>query len=313
MERTTTNIDSFEGLFINASTSKNYSVVKDSILTSNDLSCKAKVIISILMSRKTKWTNYRYYLQSVLMEGINAIDNALMELVTNGYIKYIRYRDISSKQIKGSFIVYTDNPFIFDFNQYLNILESKGYEIISHTNENHDHGKSEQRTKEKKNERNENKEKKEKEKLIKEKEIKEIKEKKERNKRKLEKVIYGARETFSETNEFFQLAEKLSQIIQTRKNATHTKTQLNAWTFEITAIVQKDKISLERIKTALDWYSTFIGGEYVPVIESGRSLREKFFKLENAIERSKMHKMNTNNQVGYKSTEVKFNKPSIKM
>jgi hypothetical protein len=115
-------------------------------------------------------------------------------------------------------------------------------------------------------------------------------------------------------NIFLPLAQQLSKIIQSRKNTTHTKTQLNAWVVEITAMIQKDKISLDRIKTALEWYSTFIGGEYVPVIESGRSLREKFFKLENAIERSKMYKTNnTNNQVGYKSTEVKFNKPSIKM
>lgn len=315
MIRTTSNTTSLDGLLVNGSTSKSYSVIKDSILTTPDLSCKAKVIISILMTNKNKWSNYREYLQSVLQEGINAIDNAIAELNQMGYVKHIKFRDIITKQIKGSFIVYTDEPGNFDFSRYLDSLKSKGYEIISQTHENHAYGKKDQRTKEKKNERTENKEKKEKEKLIKEKEIKENKEKKERNKRKLENVLYGARETFSENNEFFQIAERLSKIIQTRKNITHSKNQLNSWSVEITAMSQRDHISPERINAALDWYSTFIGGEYVPVIESGRSLREKFSKLENAIERSEKYKtnMNTQNKVGYLPANIKFTKPSIKM
>jgi hypothetical protein len=40
------------------------------------------------------------------------------------------------------------------------------------------------------------------------------------------------------------------------------------------------------VQKALDWYEIYKGGEYIPVIESGSSLRDKFVKLENAMERN---------------------------
>ena len=35
----------------------------------------------------------------------------------------------------------------------------------------------------------------------------------------------------------------------------------------------------------MQWYQDNIGGAYVPVIQSGESLREKFIKIEDAIKR----------------------------
>jgi len=84
---------------------------------------------------------------------------------------------------------------------------------------------------------------------------------------------------------FLPLAIQLSEIICTQKNMKHTSNQLNSWTVDIRKLIEGNGISQERVETALDWYKENIGGEYVPVIESGSSLRNKFIKLEAAIER----------------------------
>ena len=40
---------------------------------------------------------------------------------------------------------------------------------------------------------------------------------------------------------------------------------------------------IPKVNDCLDWYSKNIGGEYIPVIQSAKSLREKFVKLEDAM------------------------------
>ena len=46
-------------------------------------------------------------------------------------------------------------------------------------------------------------------------------------------------------------------------------------------------IDYSRIERALKWYKENAGGQFVPIVESGSSLREKFVRLEAAIARSK--------------------------
>ena len=41
----------------------------------------------------------------------------------------------------------------------------------------------------------------------------------------------------------------------------------------------------DRVNVVLGWYRKNVGGEYVPVVQSGKSFREKFVKLEAAMER----------------------------
>lgn len=96
-----------------------------------------------------------------------------------------------------------------------------------------------------------------------------------------------------------KLATKLSKIIQTKKNIKHTKIQLKKWAVEIHRL-EKSGISLPRQKAVLNWYSTAIGGEYIPVIESGSTWREKFSRLESAIEREEKAKTNTTRTSGYR-------------
>jgi hypothetical protein len=95
------------------------------------------------------------------------------------------------------------------------------------------------------------------------------------------------KETINKENKdiYLSLAEKLSQIIQSRKNVRHTPSQIKGWSNEILRLVNQAGVSRKRIRNALKWYEQHIGEQYVPAIESGRSLREKFIRLEAAIER----------------------------
>jgi hypothetical protein len=85
-------------------------------------------------------------------------------------------------------------------------------------------------------------------------------------------------------------AEYLSKIIRTNKNITHTPQQLTMWSNEFRRLAENNKISHQRIQDALDWYAQNIGGEYIPVIESGNAFRHKFLKIESAISRCKKPK-----------------------
>ena len=96
--------------------------------------------------------------------------------------------------------------------------------------------------------------------------------------------------TFSENlDQYKHLAKRLSVIVNTQKTIKHTPAVLLKWANEIRLLNEKDGVEMPRIRKALDWYTQFIGGQYIPVIQSGSSLREKFHKLENAMEREKVN------------------------
>lgn len=90
------------------------------------------------------------------------------------------------------------------------------------------------------------------------------------------------------SNKFLPLAEHLARIIRTKKNIKVTTPQLKSWANEIRKLSEMNSVPYERIKVALRWYKKNIGGEYIPVIESGYSLRMKFMKLESAMDREEM-------------------------
>lgn len=64
-----------------------------------------------------------------------------------------------------------------------------------------------------------------------------------------------------------------------------------SWSDPIGKLIRIDKVKPDEILKSLDWYADHIGEEYIPVIESGKSLREKYSKLENAIKRNKKPSM----------------------
>lgn len=87
-------------------------------------------------------------------------------------------------------------------------------------------------------------------------------------------------------DKYLALATKLSEIIQTKKNIKHTKSQIQSWSKEFARLEQENGIQYQRQKAAMRWYEEHIGDPYTPVIESGTSFRNKFIKLEAAIVRS---------------------------
>lgn len=84
---------------------------------------------------------------------------------------------------------------------------------------------------------------------------------------------------------YLPMAEYLSDIILTKKNMRYTPAQIFSWTNDIRQLVETNHVSEKRIRCVLQWYKKHIGEQYCPVIESGRSLRDKFPNLESAIER----------------------------
>ena len=80
--------------------------------------------------------------------------------------------------------------------------------------------------------------------------------------------------------------DKLIDAIKQLKNINPDPYQKKLWTNEIRMLVENDDVSIQRVRDALDWYQDNIGGEYVPVIESGGTFRQKFIRLEAAMKRS---------------------------
>jgi hypothetical protein len=96
---------------------------------------------------------------------------------------------------------------------------------------------------------------------------------------------YGLKVKKDKEIEYLPIAKRLYQIVCSKKYIKIDSRKLKNWAAEIRLLNTKDDISLDRIEDALDWYEDNIGGEFVPVIESGSSFRSKFLRLENAIER----------------------------
>lgn len=84
---------------------------------------------------------------------------------------------------------------------------------------------------------------------------------------------------------YLPLAKYLSEIIRQTKNIEHTPHQLKQWTNELRRLSEDNAVTVPRIKKALQWYKVNVGGEYIPVIESGVSFRNKFPKIEAAMQR----------------------------
>ena len=57
------------------------------------------------------------------------------------------------------------------------------------------------------------------------------------------------------------------------------------WRDSVDKMLRIDKVPFDDVIKCLDWYAKHIGEDFVPVVASGSSLREKYVKLENAVKR----------------------------
>ncbi len=115
---------------------------------------------------------------------------------------------------------------------------------------------------------------------------------------------------------YFPLAEKLASIVMENKNVTITPASKEAWTKQIKLLCITSKIAPLRIQKALEWYKNNITDQYTPVIHSGKSLREKFMQLENAMGRQNLtqkKRKNTQSQYETNMTQEELNKCEHKM
>lgn len=117
------------------------------------------------------------------------------------------------------------------------------------------------------------------------------------------------------TEKYVPLAKRLSEIICSQKKITHTSHQLQQWANDIRQMEEIQSIPYDWISDVLEWYSTRVGGSYIPVVESGSSLKEKFHKLEAAIKREQEPKEEKPKQQSfrekYKATSNNIRKADV--
>ncbi len=277
----------------------NFTLIPNDILRNPNISSKAKVLLFIGLSNQDGWKSHKTTICSMMKEGENAIDSSIKELQRFGLMKKIRYRDQQTKQVKGSFWMYTDTPYVFSsLNDILEILAEVGMEIFpsdlegitvnggdaeenpnpseSHKEESHrdgnhgdgnhgdgNHGDGNMALKIlNKNTKDKNK-----------------------NVILFSDLNLKIEDKQDKNSRYVPLAEKLAFIIRKNKRINVTSQKIASWANEIRKLVETDGVSIQRVQAALDWYEDNIGGQYIPVIESGASLRNKFIKLEDAMRR----------------------------
>ena len=269
---------------INASPDSCFTQIRNDMLRDPRISCKAKGILCILLSNQSGWVSHLEVLQSICKDGRDSIRSGLKELEEAGYFVQAYYRDKKNKKIKGSFWAYTDTPGKFNLEKHMQFLEDNGLEITqSKLNEllNKEGAETENPETENPNSENPNSENPTLKILI-------DKNTKDKNKNiilfsDLNSKIEGKQD---KNFRYVPLAEKLASIIKKNKRINVTSQRISSWANEIRKLVETDGVSIQRVETALDWYEENIGGQYIPVIESGSSLRNKFIKLEDAMRRA---------------------------
>jgi hypothetical protein len=86
--------------------------------------------------------------------------------------------------------------------------------------------------------------------------------------------------------EHCELARFLKEIVLLRRERQISSKVVNGWANSIRLMEMNDGWLIEDIKVALLWYKDNWQGDYIPVIESGATLRKKFSALLGAIDRS---------------------------
>lgn len=126
-------------------------------------------------------------------------------------------------------------------------------------------------------------------------------------------IICGALEIAPQSDtleKYKMIAQKLKQIVTNKSKKKISNKIITNWADTIRKLCTIDGVSEERVQTALDWYQIHHADDYVPVIESGKTLREKFTRLEAAIERDKNNAVKRTRKTGYQSGEtLTYKKP----
>jgi hypothetical protein len=102
----------------------------------------------------------------------------------------------------------------------------------------------------------------------------------------LKRKSKASEKIYQETRKCMPHARALADIVKSQKNVSVTPDRMRSWANEIRKLIySSEKVSVDRVVAALEWYSENVGLEYVPLVESGKSFREKFTRLEAAMAR----------------------------
>jgi len=286
---------------INARPHMEFTCVRNDLLRDPRISFKAKGMLALLLSNQPgKWISYLKTLQKFGKEGPDAINNGIKELERFGYLIRVHYVDKETKRRRGSFWAYTDVAGEFEMDEQLDLLKENSMEIQgknpalkiignnagadgNETGDNMERPDMENRHMENPQLKilNNNNTKKNKNISLRKEKPEMVKDKNSVNVPVQKKPSIKER-----TQQLIPLAIKLADIVRSNKNIKINQTKITSWASEIRKIVEVDGISPPRIQKALDWYADHIGGQYIPIIESGASLRSKFLRLEDAMERT---------------------------
>ena len=90
-----------------------------------------------------------------------------------------------------------------------------------------------------------------------------------------------------------RLARQLSNTVRKFINRQVSKKQIEDWSKHIQKLIAIDGVAVERIQKVLKWYrqEDNFKDKFTPDCQSGRSLREKFFRLESAMLREEPEKL----------------------
>ena len=282
---------------INCSPSDNFTQIPNEILRNPELTAKAKGILCLLLSNQNGWKSHITTICGMMADGKTAIDSGLKELEKHGYLKRLAYREKNTKIRRGTMWCYTNDPKKFESDKILELLDYYGLELvypinlkprtrfsssgfsssgfsssgkpapnnIKVNNTNFNNISFSQPS-------------------VKKKILSDLENETNKFGSSIER---NSGSSIKEINiPFLHLAEKLAGIIQTNKNIKVTPSRLTSWAGEIGKLSRIEGVQPQRIDQALDWYAENIGGKYIPVIESGSSLRNKFIKLEEAMKRA---------------------------
>ena len=101
-----------------------------------------------------------------------------------------------------------------------------------------------------------------------------------------------------QNEKFLPIAQRLGAIVKTIKNIKTGLPRMKQWANDIRKLNTEEGVSINRMENALDWYENNINRQYTPQIESGMSFRNKFLKLEAAIERDRNPRKENKKQTG---------------
>ncbi len=118
---------------INVSNESRFAILSNDILFNPELSCKAKIILQIIINNKPGWKSYIAFIHKKLKEGRNSIYTGLKELEKFGYLIKIKMIDKNSKVIRCHTWGATNKPFHFNIEEIEKVAR-KGGCIASYKN-----------------------------------------------------------------------------------------------------------------------------------------------------------------------------------